>query len=326
MRTEELEGMARYLVNGGAKPKFFKPRIDPLLLIIGSLIPPVLWLTMPKNRLVKEARPTRFTLPIVLGWSGLLGACAFFLLWSAETQSYRGGDEMAGLYMIGAILSAFAFVTGVVMASRRPRLIALPSQSLRTPRHEFLVDSWHVSVPEAGKEFAQFKQRIVNAISNLDPSIEINEELHQQLSPRGFDERMRHVLTKGQANVHVHVYPYGRDAFVGWDGYLNFARWAETEPISKNIQSGARVEYRSLTTGVHVPTEFDLMELNALSETVHRAMVHEIEAFLKEREIEADLDFTIIRGDRERAMIAGKEYERDAGGTTQKHYFGRRRM
>jgi hypothetical protein len=39
--------------------------------------------------------------------------------------------------------------------------------------------------------------------------------------------------------------------------------------------------------------------------------VGEVKAFLKEREIEADLDFKIIRGDRARALTEGKE---DDGG------------
>ena len=49
------------------------------------------------------------------------------------------------------------------------------------------------------------------------------------------------------------------------------------------------------------------MELGALAETTHRNIVREIKAFLKEKEIEADLDFQIIRGDRNRALTEGNE-------------------
>ena len=67
------------------------------------------------------------------------------------------------------------------------------------------------------------------------------------------------------------------------------------------------VKERYSTTGVHVPSEFDLMELNALTELTHRALVQEIKSFLKEKEIEADLDFKIIRGDRDRALKEGRK-------------------
>jgi hypothetical protein len=59
--------------------------------------------------------------------------------------------------------------------------------------------------------------------------------------------------------------------------------------------------------GVHLPTDFDLIEADVLAETTHRILVDEIKTFLKEREIEADLDFKIIRGDRSNALKEGKE-------------------
>ena len=66
------------------------------------------------------------------------------------------------------------------------------------------------------------------------------------------------------------------------------------------------MQRKALDVGVHIPTEFDLIEANALSETAHRRVVEEIKAFLKERQIEADLDFKIIRGDRSKALEEGK--------------------
>lgn len=284
----QIEEIAVYLVKGGRKPTFFNFKLLGL-----------------ENDLIERARNTSFTIPKVLGWGGAIGAIVFYTKANDASSYYHSIYNDSYFYL--AIIFGALSILGIYLANRRPVLYATPSQSLRTPRKEVLVDTWHVCVPDAGIDFGNFEKRIIDAIRVLDPSIEINKEMHQKLSPRGFQERERHVLTKGQANTHVHIYPFGRDAFVGWDGYLNYAKWQETLPVSVNVKGGTKVEYRSLVTGIHIPSEFDLMELNVLTELVHRSLVREIKMFLKERKIEADLDFQIIRGDRERALSAADE-------------------
>src|SRR5690606_31142932 len=101
--------------------------------------------------------------------------------------------------------------------------------------------------------------------------------------------------------------PFSEDAFVGWESFLNWCKWAEGDVVSKTVQDGREVTYKSLQVGVHIPSDFDLIEADVLAETTHRAIVDEIKDFLKEQEIEADLDFKIIRGDRGRALTEGKD-------------------
>ncbi|PJG50924.1 hypothetical protein CVM73_33670 [Bradyrhizobium forestalis] len=307
MPYEELDEMVAYLVQGGQKPAFFKSRIPLILRIIGSFVP----LPMMKeyeNELIEEAKPKYLTGLTVLGWIGALAALAGFGQAFANADAYSYYDDAGRAQMISIGLTGLAIV-GIAMwlSRRRPVYQAVAKQPLRTPRREFRVDSWQVSVPEAGNEFDSFKRRIAGALERMDPGLEFNTETYQSLTPRGFEERERLVITKGQGNVHVHVQPFGRDAFVGWDSYLNWARWSETSPASTVIREGNRIEYKSLAVGDHIPTKFDLMELNALAETAHRNIVREIKAFLKEKEIEADLDFQIIRGDRNRALTEGNE-------------------
>lgn len=136
----------------------------------------------------------------------------------------------------------------------------------------------------------------------------MNIELHQRFTTsRGCEEREILVLTKGQTTLHVHIYPFANDAFVGWESYLNWNSWVETAPISTTVKNGKKLNYRSLDVGVYIPTDFDLIEADVLAETTHRIIVDEIKAFLKEKEIEADLDFKIIRGDRANALKEGKD-------------------
>lgn len=196
---------------------------------------------------------------------------------------------------------------------RRPVVQAIPKQSLRSPRREFLIDSWHVSVPCPDEQFENFKQRIYRAASAGDPSTEANVEIHQNATPRGFEERERLVLSRGQATLHLHVYPFGNSAFVGWDSHLNWSRWAEGSVVSRTVRDKRRVRYEALEVGVHPLTEFDLIEADVLAETTHGRIVDEIKVFLKEREIEADLDFKIIRGDRSKALEEGRDTKRRIG-------------
>lgn len=307
MPHDELDEMVAYLVRGGKKPAYFKSRVPLIARIVASFVP-LPMLKEYENELIEEAKPKHLTGPTVLGWMGAMAVLAGFgqAFANADAYSYyddTGRAQMIGIGLFGLVIVGFA----IWLSRRRPVYEAVAKQPVRTPRREFRIDSWQVSVPEAGNEFDSFKSRIADALKQMDPGLEFSIEIYQSLTPRGFEERERLVITKGQGNVHVHVQPFGRDAFVGWDSYLNWARWSETSPISTVIREGNRIEYKSLVVGDHVPTKFDLMELNALAETSHRNIVREIKAFLKEKEIEADLDFQIIRGDRNRALTEGNE-------------------
>lgn len=307
---EEIAELARYLVKGGAKPEFFCPRVPFFLRLVGALIPGVG--NPPKNELIKEARPNHFTLASVLGWGGAIATVIFGIAFFSGSGEEGNDSPVAGLAML---LGIGAIIAAARIARRRPKCDAVPKQSLRTPRREFRVDSWHVSVPDAGERFDEFRERLYGAVLRDDPSIAINRELHQNFTPRGIEERERLVITKGQATLHIHVYQYGNDAFVGWESYLNWYRWAEGAAVSTTVRDGRTITYHALDVGVHVPTDFDLIEADVLAETTHRVITDEVKAFLKEREIEADLDFKIIRGDRARALSEGKD---EGSATTQK--------
>jgi hypothetical protein len=306
LSSEELDELVAYLLAGGKRPRFFADRVPLVLRIIGAFLPFVGQAR--KNKLIRAARPHFWTVPTAI----CIGALVAAALIALNALNVAGGadaefSDPRAQYLWAALLAAAGVTLAVFLAQRRPVVQAIPKQSLRCPRREFRVDSWHVSVPGAGAQFDEFKRRIHRAASSNDDSIEANLEVHQNATPRGFEERERLVLGKGQATLHVHVYPFANDAFVGWDSHLNWHRWAEGGVISSTVQDKRSVEYKALQVGVHLPTEFDLIEADVLTETVHRRIVEEIKAFLKEREIEADLDFKIIRGDRSRALEEGKQ-------------------
>jgi hypothetical protein len=299
---DEVGEFVAYLLDGGKRPSFFAPRVALPLRIVGAFIPGVG--KEPENKLIDEARPRFWTVASAIAVAGLV--LAGLLALSGLGEEEGGGSQL----MLAAFVALASCTVAAVIAHRRPIVHSIPRQSLRTPRREFLIDSWHVSVPDGGVDFEAFRQRIYRAATPDDPQIEASREVHQNATPRSFEERERLVLSKGQATLHVHVYPFGKDAFVGWDNHLNWMRWAEGNTVSSTVKDKRTVQCKALDVGVHIPTEFDLIEANALSETAHRRVVEEIKAFLKERQIEADLDFKIIRGDRSKALEEARRRRR----------------
>jgi hypothetical protein len=51
-----------------------------------------------------------------------------------------------------------------------------------------------------------------------------------------------------------------------------------------------------------VPNEYDLIDLNSLIEAVHRCVTVVLKAVMEEHKIDQEIDFTIIRGDRDLAL------------------------
>lgn len=302
LSVAEFTELLEYLLDGGSKPQFFRSRTPFILALIAAFVPFVD--VTEKNRLIPEARPSWFTLPTVVFSAGLAAAVFLFLV-SVTARPYDGtSPALVMLFAVATLVGSI--VVSSWISSRRTVLQAVPKQPVRCPRRERLIDTWHVSVPDAGDDFDAFKQRIYTVARATDRDVQSSVEVHENTTPRGFELRERLVLTMGQATLHVHVQRFGRDAFVGWDSHLNWRRWAEGDVESRTVADRTAVEYRTLKVGVHVPTEFDLMEANVLSETTHLRIVNEIKSFLKEREIEADLDFRIIRGDRANALDSGK--------------------
>jgi len=77
------------------------------------------------------------------------------------------------------------------------------------------------------------RQRVVSSIAQAaSTAISGQVEVYGYRTPNGYEERDRLVLSKGQGQVHVHMYPFGSDMFVGWQAFLNWAQWAETVPVA----------------------------------------------------------------------------------------------
>ena len=213
------------------------------------------------------------------------------------------------------LLAVAGFVGSALMARTRTHRIAVPSQPTVPPRNMVLVDSWHTVISTLGGEATAIKQRIAKPIAYADPGgISTGFETYSYRTPYGYEERDRLTVIKNQSIVHLHVYPIADDLFVGWHAYLNCAQWGESTTVSRRVADGVVTEFRELRPANYTPNQFDLIDLNSLSELVHRHIERELKRLMTERTIDQEIDFEIIRGDRTRSFDRAHQAAEAHGG------------
>lgn len=215
-----------------------------------------------------------------------------------------------GYTMIGALVVVAAVITKILMGRGATYTTYVPEQPIDVPRRIDLVDSWHAVVADLGPDQSAIRDRLIGRLSakqKNDADIVARSETYGYRTPNGFEERQRFILRKGQALVYVHIYSFGNDMFVGWSSYLNRSQWAETKPVSSKMEHAKTIEFRELRTFQYTPNHLDMIDLNSLGEFVHRRLEIEIKAILKEKKIDQEIDFKIIRGDRGSALDSGAQ-------------------
>jgi hypothetical protein len=285
-----------YALDRGPKPSNYTPLQDALRHFVTAMIP---FVHGPhSNRLLPEYR-TRFTGAMLLGLISLLLLVGGGQGLSAAANSY----ETPVLPLLALVLGLAGLIATAAIVRSRKRAVCVTTQSELPPRNLVLVDSWHAVVSELGRDFAAVKRRIVEALAeDASPGVSCQTETYTHRSPNGYEQRERLVVFKDQGMVHVHVYQFGHELFVGWYAYLNWAQWGETNPVGVKIRDRQEVEYRDLRPATYVPNQFDLIDPSSLSEFVHRRLEREIKALMKEKAIDQEIDFKVIRGDRDRAL------------------------
>ncbi|MEX0955042.1 MAG: hypothetical protein WDZ83_07515 [Rhizobiaceae bacterium] len=283
---------------GTRKPRNYAPFSDAVHGLFAAMVP---FLPPPhRNRVERRYRNAfRMSLPLLL----MVSAAGLGFVGFGPAQEYST-EGLGGLLILVAAVMA---ILAVVVASRRKQVISVIDRPAISPRHLLLVDSWHAVIPELGGAADELQRKIVDKLRALSGAgITTEVERYGYRTPNGFDERDRIVVSKEQSVAHIHIYRFGGDLFIGWDSYLNWARWVETGAISARREGRVRVEYRGLQTGIYIPNQFDLIDLNSLAEVVHRSVTTIIKAAMDEHKIDQEIDFTIIRGDRDSALDKDK--------------------
>ncbi len=303
------------LLRGG--PAKYRPFRDWLGALAASLLP---FLSKPHaNPIARAYRPSLVaSLAVALGWIGVIGGAlsAFDALSAAISSDDADGSRLSLLFFV--IAAAVAILAGVWLSRRaRPdrHAVAVVPQPMFDPRTTRLVDSWSAVIAGLGADFENIRKRLVDRLrtDETDAGVISHEETYGHRVPNGFEVRNRFVVAKHQAYVYVHFQRFGDDMFVGWQAFLNFAQWAETVPVSTKIQERRQIEFRELRRAYYQPTHIDIVELNALSERVHRKLERELKTILREKQIDQEIDFKVIRGDRESALAKSEQGDQKPG-------------
>ncbi len=315
--ADDVADWTKCALSLSARPAKYRPFRDWRMALAASLLP---FLSKPHaNPIARAYRPELVgSLAVALGWIGALGGAfvAFAALNAAISSDEFNSRGL--LLLLFAVAAAVAILAGYWLSQReRPdrRAVAVVPQPLFDPRSTRLVDSWNAVIAGLGGDFENIRKRLIDRLraDETDAGVVGHEETYGHRVPNGFELRNRFVLAQHQAYVYVHLHRFGDDMFVGWQAFLNFAQWAETVPVSSKIEGRRQIEFRELRRAYYQPTHIDIVELNALSERVHRKLERELKTILREKQIDQEIDFKVIRGDRESALAKSEQDDQKPG-------------
>jgi hypothetical protein len=166
------------------------------------------------------------------------------------------------------------------------------------PRNLSRLDSWQTLVFEIGHEVGNVRQEILAELRKASTSGFIVEtETIWYWGLDGKEEREQIVARFRRGISFVQVYAYGQDLFVGWDTHINVGTWVEKE-VARGFKHGQMLSLRTVVAGRQNYTEYDLFDTNCLVEWVHGAVTKVVKRKMEHHNIDQEIDFKIIRGDR----------------------------
>lgn len=205
-----------------------------------------------------------------------------------------------GAYGFGLLLMIAGGVVAFLL-QRRPKVVRTSGKPIGEPRNLLCLDSWQTMVFSAGATCEDVRSRLSNRFEK--PFSDLMRFRPEQIWYWGLDgvtEREQFVITHGRAIAFVHVHRYGNDLYVAWDGHLNRGQWVEKDLYQGvDKRSGRLAVIRVVEAGYQRLTEYDLTDANSLMEWVHAQVVQVIKQIMVEQKIDQEIDFKVIRGERQ---------------------------
>lgn len=272
-----VDEWVRYILDKAGKPSINRLRI--------RKHPWQLW--YPKNkapRIGYDFIAMGGVVGLVIAWMGLSVASAGPLIAAIVV--------LAGLGVAGACF---------YMRWGRRKAVINAGQPIAQPRTLRIVDSWQTMINDLGRNWESVRTKLFRRLADGQAfSIEPRLENISYLTPDGKQERQQLVLTQGRGLVFCHVYPYGDDVYIGWEAYINYGQWVERQLVSGFDQNlGMPTVINTVTPGIARVTEYDLIDLNSLTEWAHSRIVQVIKQLLAEHKLDQEIDFKILqRGER----------------------------
>lgn len=213
-------------------------------------------------------------------------------------------SEAAGL---GVVLILVA-VVGWVLLARRQTLVRSAGRPAGEPRELVRVDSWQTVVSGLGPDAPLLRDRFVQVLRH-GPRREFRAKMERiwHWGLDGKEEREQLVLSLGRGMFFLQMYAYDKELYVGWDAHLNVGQWVE-KTLAKGTDkaSGRLALINTVEPGVQRVTEYDVTDLSCLIEWAHAKLTAEVKHLMEERKIDQEVDFKILRGERQKLTEAGR--------------------
>jgi hypothetical protein len=218
-------------------------------------------------------------------------------------------------YSFSLIVVASIDIIAIWVLRKRLPLILATGKPFGDPRVLLPFDSWQVYLFDFENEHESLTDRLIAIFenANLYRSSWKKETITYQISD-DIEQRDQYVLSLNRGLVFVRIHSYGDGLYIEWDAYLNLGSWYES-PIAHGIhrQTGRPTTVHSLEPGWEMCSKYDLADLNCLSEWVHGKLTKLIKNYLAERKIDQEIDFKILRSDRDKILT---QQQQKAGSET----------
>lgn len=204
---------------------------------------------------------------------------------------------------LAALLGVFLFLLGLIyLIARGHRRVQVRTSGKpeHDPRYLQFGDTWQVVISGAGAHALEFRRRIQDSFdSGAMPGMRHEIETLRYRSPDGIAEREQLVVQNRRVIVYCQVYSFGADLFLGWQAFLNRGLWTEsTVATGIDRQTGQPTKVNSVVPGTLNLNEYDHADLSCLTEWIHSRIVTTTKQLLKQLQIDQEIDFKILRGDR----------------------------
>ncbi len=219
------------------------------------------------------------------------------------------------IWFLGLPLALLGAILWIVSLGRYTYHIN-PGKPLQEPRILWNLDSWQALIPHLGQYEQQVRRQLNEELTRSQTrEITVSQETIWQRGVDGIEERQQIVARLRRGIAFLHVYRYGEDLYIGWTSYLNSGDWIEEE-VARGIDYETQQICRIMTirSGSSRCGQYDLFDCNCLSEWVHQSMTKVVKRTREEHKIDAQIDFEIIRGNRQQALAESKEDEKKKKG------------
>lgn len=219
------------------------------------------------------------------------------------------GAVMAGVvrFWWAAGLLALAAAVGFFYLRREPALILSTGRPAQEPRSLIRVDSWQTVLRGLAAQEPQFRAELVTELqASLPAEASLSSEDIWYWGVDGKEERKQIVIAFRRALAFVQLYAYHNDLFIGWDTHVNGGTWTEQSVVSGiDRETGLSVKANSITSGWHIPNEYDVTDVGYLAEWVHAIVVERVKEAVEVHRISQEIDFKIQR--EERRSVVGRD-------------------